>query len=969
MNWLRSHIVLVVAIGVALAYLSGAVLSYEFFIKYLLAASGLSWRGDFLILVHLAISCVFIGLGAFLDRQYIRNRAVAQAARLHSLAVRYSSDGIAVIGRDGVLRYASPGIERIFGYTAADFGNLAEIIDRVVPDPEVRQTVVANWLYDRDADNSPDRIYPIVTGSGDARWCRIRCTRMNADELVVNALDVTDLVRAEEAIKASEEKYRDLFTNAQVGLYRTRIDDGCVIECNDRFARLLGYERRESCIGTCVVLDHYVNPDRRDDMLRELRSSGTVRDFESEYRAKDGALRWLSVTARLFGDAGYIEGAAIDITERRRVERAFQLSEERYRLVVENANEGIIVVQDGFIRFSNPKACEITGYTEREISAIPVMDLIHPDDRTPVGDRYLKYTRRNKPAHQYEFRIIEKGGAIKWLFVNVVAVDWEQGRAALLFFSDINRRKKAENAVREERDRAQRYLDIAGVIIVAIDGSRRVTLINKRGCDILGYAEDEIVGREWFADFIHPEDAGWLAEQYEAMMTQGRLYSDWYQVARIVTREGQDRIIAWHNTVLTDDFGVPSGILSSGEDISEQRRAEAERAKMQAQLLHSQKLEAIGTLAGGIAHDFNNLLTAIKGSVDLALFEVDEGHPIHPNLKQIQHAAVRAADLTRQMLVFSRRQMMESAPLNINRTIENLLKMLKRLIGEDVAITTHLAHDLRDVYLDEGAIEQVVVNLSVNARDAMPNGGQLIIATHNRFFDADESSDMPEARPGEFVCLTITDTGIGMAPEVVGRIFEPFFSTKEVGKGTGLGLSVVYGIIKQHKGWIHVESDPGKGTAFSIFIPAVSSAVAAEPAGEVPPTPQGRDEGVLVVEDQNEVRHMAVKMLRLGGYRVFEAETASEALAVFERERDRIGAIFCDVVLPDMSGPLLVERLCEMSPNCRVLFSSGYSDERSQWDIIRGRGYNFIQKPYSLDELLKAVRKTIDGERDTAPAR
>jgi signal transduction histidine kinase/ActR/RegA family two-component response regulator len=392
----------------------------------------------------------------------------------------------------------------------------------------------------------------------------------------------------------------------------------------------------------------------------------------------------------------------------------------------------------------------------------------------------------------------------------------------------------------------------------------------------------------------------------------------------------------------------------------EQQRWEEEKEKLQAQLLQAQKMEAIGTLAGGVAHDFNNLLTAIQGYTEIAMLGVEQTEPLHKNLEQIHYAAERATSLTRQLLLFSRRQPLELVAINVNKTIEGLLKMLKRLIGEDIAIRTELGCEAWTVQGDAGNIEQVFMNLAVNARDAMSGGGVLTIKTENVTLDEEYCKVIPDARPGKFVCLSVADTGTGMDAAVLQRIFEPFFTTKEFGKGTGLGLSVVYGIIKQHDGWINVYSERGRGAIFKVYLPASDVELKEEVQEKICLQDiQGKGERILVIEDEEAVREFASKVLRDNGYKVFEAADAKETLALFEQEKGQFDLIFSDMVLPDRSGLQVVEQLLRRNPKLMVLLSSGYSDDKSQWPAIREKGYRFLQKPYSIPELLRTFREVL----------
>ncbi|MFH1689344.1 MAG: GAF domain-containing protein [Candidatus Eisenbacteria bacterium] len=401
-------------------------------------------------------------------------------------------------------------------------------------------------------------------------------------------------------------------------------------------------------------------------------------------------------------------------------------------------------------------------------------------------------------------------------------------------------------------------------------------------------------------------------------------------------------------------------------------QANEEREEAQAQLLQAQKMEAAGTLAAGVAHDFNNLLTAIQGYIDLATMRIDEADPVLADLKQARNASERAAGLTRQLLLFGRKQPVELSLLGLNRTIEDMLKMLNRIIGEDIVVASELDPGLWSVRADAGNLEQVIMNLVVNARDAMAEGGTLTVATENLVLDKVSAESSPGRQPGEYVCLSVTDTGIGMDEETARHIFEPFFTTKDVGKGTGLGLSVAYGIVKQHGGWVSVQSEPGNGTQFKVCLPAFTEGLSESVEEEVSvETSRGGGERILVVEDDDGVRGLAAKALADNGYAVHEATTAEEAMRAFKGEDGAFKVVFSDVVLPGKRGDELADELVALKPELQILLTTGYTDERSHWSALRERGFPLLRKPYSVEELILAVQEAarVDREEqsDSAP--
>jgi len=367
----------------------------------------------------------------------------------------------------------------------------------------------------------------------------------------------------------------------------------------------------------------------------------------------------------------------------------------------------------------------------------------------------------------------------------------------------------------------------------------------------------------------------------------------------------------------------------------------------------------VGRLAGGVAHDFNNLLTVMRGYTDLALQSLEAAHPARYDLGQIQAAAQRAANLTRQLLLFSRRLPMEMKEVRLDESVHNMLKMLQRLIGEDVRVVAETPAGAWPVLADAGQIEQVLMNLAVNARDAMPTGGQLTIRLDNVTLDAVAAEATPEARAGRFTRLTVADSGVGMSAEILSHIFEPFFTTKGVGHGTGLGLSVVYSIVKQHDGWVTVRSAPGQGTTFEIFLPAQASAPAAR-TGEAAlswEALRGSGQRILLVEDDVEVRAIAARTLRDYGYAVTEAGDVAEALTAFEEAPSSYHLVLSDVVLPGaLTGLDLADDLRRRAPALPIILASGYLDDRAPWKVLRQKGYPFLQKPYDPEKLLRAVK-------------
>jgi PAS domain S-box-containing protein len=657
------------------------------------------------------------------------------------------------------------------------------------------------------------------------------------------------------------------------------------------------------------------------------------------------------------GSVTHVVEAIRDVTDLIQAYEALQESEEKYRLLVENANEAIFVIQDGMLRFFNIKNIELIGYSKEELTSTPFINFVHPDDREVTLGRHLKRIRGEELPGVNVFRIIDKAGNIKWAEVNSVLISWEGRPAILNFLNDITERKQAEGALRQSEEKYRNVLENIEDGYYEVDIAGNFTFFNDSMCQIYGYPREELMGMS-DRQYTDQENAKKLFQAFNKVYRTGESTEelDW----EIIRKDGARRSIEASVSLIEDSSGNRIGFRGLIRDVTERKRAEEEKATLQEQLRQSQKIEAIGRLAGGIAHDFNNLLTVIKGYSQLSLIELKEGDPLKGNIEEVKKAADRAADLTRQLLAFSRRQILEMRVLDLNTVLRDLDKMLHRLIGEDIELVTVFTDDLGRVKTDPGWVEQIIMNLAVNARDAMPSVGKLTIETANVELDGAYARDHIAVTPGRYVMLSVSDTGVGMTPEVRQQVFEPFFTTKEKGKGTGLGLSTVYGIVKQSGGNIWVYSEPGQGTTFKIYLPRVD-----EPLEEIKERvvkeelPHG-SETILVVEDEEEVRKLAVRILQRQGYTVLDAPDGDGALVICGERKDPIHLILTDVVMPGMSGRQLADRLGSFHPEMKVLYMSGYTDNAITHHGVLEKGMNYIQKPFTVDGLIRKVREVLD---------
>src|SRR3989454_581003 len=521
--------------------------------------------------------------------------------------------------------------------------------------------------------------------------------------------------------------------------------------------------------------------------------------------------------------------------------------------------------------------------------------------------------------------------------------------AIVVNFRDVSERRTAEAALRESEERYRTLVEGVRDIIFALSREGTIASLNPAFETITGWRREAWVGQP-FERLVHPEDLP-LALELLGRVVRGELRPA--SQFRVRTAKGDYRVGEFSATPQLHE-GRLVGILGIGRDVTE-------RVQLEQQLRQGQEMEAVGRLAGGIAHDFNNILTAITGYADLLLEDLAATDPRRQDADEIHKAADRAAGLTRQLLAFSRQQVLQPTVLEVNKLVSDLEKMLRRLLGEDVELSTRLAPTTGRVKADPGQLEQVVMNLAVNARDAMPNGGKLTLETANVDLDEAYAADHYPARAGPFVMLAVSDTGIGMSEETQVHMFEPFFTTKEKGKGTGLGLATVYGIIKQSGGFIWVYSEVGHGTTFKLYLPRVEE-LAERAAAPAPARtrPARGTETVLVVEDEAPVRNVARQVLERHGYTVLEAPSAEAALDIATRYSGTIHLLLTDVVMPGLNGRELASRLVDLRPDARVIFMSGYTDDAVTRHGVLEPGSAYVQKPFTPDAIARRVREVLD---------
>ncbi len=717
-----------------------------------------------------------------------------------------------------------------------------------------------------------------------------------------------------------------------------------------------------------------------------VEKEGDVLLAEADVPVKGQGYRALWGTARpLYDSGGNIVGAieAIrDITERKRAEGDLKQMNSYLENIFDNSPDAIGIVDSHgrFIR-ANKMTEELYGYTSEEMKKKSAFELYADKDDL---EKMLATLRRDGAVKKWEMRMERKDGSIVPFEISIgllkdgqnrilgsvsIARDLSGIKEALAavkasherLYQEISERKQAEGTVERLRRRNELILDSAGEGILGLCPEGRHTFVNPAATRMLGYTADELIGRKGHDLYHHTREDGGLYPEEDCPIVQAFRYGKFCQVAEEVfwRKDGTGFPVRYSSAPIIEQDQIVGAVVTF-RDITEHKRGEKERKKLEEQLFQSQKMESVGRLAGGVAHDFNNMLGVIIGRAEMALEQNVPADKLQHDLREILKAGQRSADLTRQLLAFARKQTAAPKTLDLNDTISSMLKMLRRLIGEDIDLLWVPELDLWKVKIDPSQVDQILANLVVNARDAISGVGAITMKTENVVIDDSQRAETPEFIPGEYVLLSVSDNGDGMSNEVLENIFEPFFTTKELGKGTGLGLSTVYGIVKQNDGFIYVASELGKGTTFYIYLPRFETPIARKPSKEVADKLRTGTETILLVEDDEAILNLSKIILEKLGYTVLAAETPVLALHLAEKHPGELHLLITDVVMPKMNGRALAEQLGATRPNLKCLYMSGYTaDVITHRGILNG-GVDFIQKPFSSDELAAKVRQVLD---------
>jgi two-component system, cell cycle sensor histidine kinase and response regulator CckA len=847
--------------------------------------------------------------------------------------------------------------------------------------------------------------------SGEALWVLATVTAVLQEggglrHLIVALQDVSDRRRAEASLRESEERYR----------LAARASGGAMREWDFTTDRLVWSEGLEAAFGeavpgpvTAAWWYERIHPEDRDRVLASLRQALARRERsrEEEYRFRRGDGSWARVTDRVsllsdaMGRPSRLIGVMTETGERPDPQAEPGPSGARYRSLVDNLRE-VVFRTDAAGRWEllNPAWEELTGFTADEVIGTPFLDYVHPEDRSRCAREFERLLKRRLTASRSEVRCLTRDGGFRWAEVRARPIqdDWGEPAGTSGTLTDITDRKFAES-LSAGQSRLLEEIAAGAPLQAVLDGIARFSeehaspgiatlmLLDQDGkllrlasaprlpdtlrsalevvpvgpshgsCGTAAFRRERVVVRDIAND---PLWAGW--PQQELVLAAG-LQACWsvpilsaggdtlgtFAIYYVEAREPEP-----------DDLRIVQIASHLAKIAIERQRAQDERQvaeealrRSEEQLRQAHKMEAVGQLAGGIAHDFNNLLTGVLTYCDLILQDVHAGDPIRGDIEQIRHAGQRAAGLTRQLLAFSRRQVLQPRVLSLNAVVNDLDGMLRRLIRADIVMESELDPSLWYVLADPGQVEQVLVNLVVNARDATPHGGRIVISTANR-------RNEDGSRPGAYATLTVTDTGHGMDAATRARIFDPFFTTKEPGKGTGLGLSSVYGIVEQSGGYISVESAPGEGATFTVCLPRYDGAGDAVPSRAERRSLPGGSETLLLVEDETAVRSSTRRLLERHGYAVLEARHGADALRTVDEAGHEVDLVVTDVVMPEMGGRELVDRLRARRPGLKVLYMSGYTQKAIATDGIMPPRTGFVEKPFTMEQLLRRLRELLD---------
>lgn len=906
------------------------------------------------------------------DRLRAEHEKERAEERFHQL-IEGAPNGMVMVDHYGRIMLVNAEIERLFGYGRHEL--IGEPIEILVPvryrenhegyrnayveNPSARPMGIGRDLYGLRKDGSE---FPVEIG--------LNPLETSEGRVVVGTIaDITERRRLEALALRRQSQLAEAQRIAQMGTWNWDFRTN-EVDWSDELFRIFALDHTRRPLSYEELIAEVVHPDDRQILQEQFETSfaaGTILDITFRIVHADGSVRTIRTRGNpvpgMDGKPERMFGTCQDVTEQKEFEERQRilnerLENERGRLTDIVSNVPGIVWE---IYFGDESAGEsfvsayvekMLGYDAEEWLSDPQfwLKIVHPDDVEAVRKSSDMLVQGPEKEFAQEYRWITKDGRVIWAQTNIAKIFDASGRliglrGATLETTD---RKRAEEALVESEEKYRQLFASSPLPMWVYDReSYDILEVNEAATRHYGYTRDEF-RRMTIWDIRTEQEVARLRE------TVSKIDSPFGETNLWQHRKKDGTFISVECTAHSIDFNGRPARLVLVNDITQ-------RQSLEEQLRQSQKMEAIGMLAGGIAHDFNNLLTAINGYSELVLKRMDPDDRFRGSIEEINKAGKRAAGLTSQLLAFSRKQVLQPKVLDLNRVVADIEEMLRRTIGEDIELRTGLAPQLWSTLADPGQIEQILLNLCVNARDAMPTGGHITIETRNVLLDEAFATKHLDVRAGPYVMLSVSDTGIGMTPEVKKRIFEPFFSTKPLGKGTGLGLSTTYGIVQQSGGSIWVYSEPGKGTTFKVYLPQAAQAERVADEALVTPTDLSGTETILLAEDEEIVRGLAIEALEMFGYKVLPASGGAEALEIARDHQEPIGLLVTDVVMPVMSGHELATEIRKLLPDLKVLYMSGYTDNSIVHHGVPDEGVHLLQKPFSTTDLAQRVRALLDS--------
>lgn len=764
-------------------------------------------------------------------------------------------------------------------------------------------------------------------------------------------VDVTSHIRTSEMLRESEERYRDLIESAH-DMVQSVGPDGHFIFVNRAWRDSLGYSPEEIARLTIFDIICMDEIEHCAGLFRKVMAGQAVDNVETVFISKNGTRIYVEggISVRIAGgNVIATQGIFRNITERRRAEEDIRTKASLLEL---SADAILLLSLDADFIYFNSALMKITGYTREELLALTLKGIEPPDYADRVRPNIARLLEQGEAV--YESAYLCKNGSVLPVEVHAIVTEFSGQKIIMSLVRDISERKKAAEAVHSAEKRFRDLLETIQLVAVILDRNGNITFCNDYLLTMTDWARDDLLDRNWFDIFIPELRREEVRAVFIATLSKGTVPLHYENP--ILTRDGRLRQIVWDNTVLHSHDGEVIGTASIGIDVTDHRRLEE-------QLRHSLKMQAVGQLAGGVAHDFNNILTAIIGYSHLMLVRLTDDDPLRLNVEQILQASDRATTLTQSLLAFSRKQVSNPKPQDLTAIVARLEKFLLRLIRENIEFTRSSDGNVLTVFADDSQIEQVLMNLVTNACDAMLKGGRITIRTEQLLMDKRFVETHGFGEPGTYACVIVSDTGTGMDAATKERIFEPFFTTKEQGKGTGLGLSMVFGIITQHEGFIDVESGPGQGTTFRVYLPLFRGSVEEDRHAPQPESIRGGTETILVAEDDASLRRLASTILGNYGYRVIEAVDGEDVVRKYGQIGDSIGLLLLDIIMPKKSGREAYREIQMINPHARALFMTGYSEEIIGEAGLLEPNLNILLEPLTPSELLKKVREVLDAGR------